>query len=122
MAEITIREYAAKIGKGYDAVRRRVYEGRLPARKVGKQWLIEEETPYLDARVKNGEMAGRVKGRAYLRPHMEERIMRAGIVDTKKYRYVYADERCHAYIKRIPLECLDTPAAIDKWEIVKVLR
>lgn len=122
MAEITIREYAAKIGKGYDAVRRRVYEGRLPARKVGVQWLIEENTPYTDARIKNGSVAGQVKGGSFLRPHMEERIIREGIVDTQKYRYIYAYEGCHAYIKRIPLKYLDTPAAIDKWEIVKVLR
>jgi len=39
------------------------------------------------------------------------KIVREGIVDTKKYRYVYRDGE----IYRIELSKLDTTAAIDGW-------
>lgn len=43
------------------------------------------------------------------------KIIREGIVDTRKYRYVYNDGNFY----RIELEKLDTTAAIDGWEEVK---
>lgn len=45
----------------------------------------------------------------------KHRIIREGIVDTKKYRYVYRDGK----IYRIELEKLDTTAAINGWKEVK---
>lgn len=43
------------------------------------------------------------------------KIVREGIVDTRKYRYVYRDGKIH----RIELSKLDTVGAIDGWEEVK---
>lgn len=45
----------------------------------------------------------------------KSRILREGIVDTRKYRYVYRDGK----IYRIELSKLDTTAAIDGWEEAK---
>ena len=52
-----------------------------------------------------------------------ERVKRERIVDTKKYRYVLdTDIRLERpLIKRLPIEELDTTAAIDGWEDVKEL-
>lgn len=52
----------------------------------------------------------------------ENRIIREGIVDTRKYRYVCNDYSDRREIKRLPIEDLDTTAAIDGWETVKVVR
>lgn len=51
----------------------------------------------------------------------ENRIIREGIVDTRKYRYVTRDYQDTIAIYRLPLELLDTTAAIDGWELVKIL-
>lgn len=52
-----------------------------------------------------------------------ERVKRERIVDTKKYRYVLdTDIRLERpLIKRLPIEDLDTTAAIDGWKVVKEL-
>lgn len=52
-----------------------------------------------------------------------ERVKRERIVDTKKYRHVLdTDIRLERpLIKRLPIEDLDTTAAIDGWEVVKEL-
>lgn len=40
------------------------------------------------------------------------RVMTGGIVDTKKYRYVYVGGK----IQRLKIEYLDTTAALTEWE------
>jgi hypothetical protein len=50
-----------------------------------------------------------------------DRIIREGAVDTDKYRYLCETDNKGARIKRLPLDILDTTAARDGWEIVKVL-
>lgn len=52
-----------------------------------------------------------------------EKVKRERIVDTKKYRYVLdTDIRLERpLIKRLPIEDLETTAAIDGWEVVKEL-
>lgn len=53
-----------------------------------------------------------------------DRVVREGLIDTRKYRYV-----AHVYpaggimVRRIPLAYLDTTAALDRknWELVGVL-
>ena len=52
----------------------------------------------------------------------ETRVIRLGIVDTKLYRYIYKDFDDHAEIQRLPLRLLDTTAAVDGWETVKVYK
>ena len=46
-----------------------------------------------------------------------------GIVDTRKYRYVYryaySNSGFTSWIDRLPIDWLDTTRAIDGWETVK---
>lgn len=59
-----------------------------------------------------------------------EKVIRNGIVDTKKYRYTtkevnYYSEAKDAYIQelhvvRLPLDLLDTTAALTEWETVYI--
>ena len=44
-----------------------------------------------------------------------------GVVDTRKYRYVYRNDGTSAWIDRLPIIWLDTTHAINKWETVKRL-
>lgn len=57
MAELlSVREYAAEVGKDGGNIRRLITAGRIPAVKVGNQWCIEAGTPYPeDKRVKSGK-------------------------------------------------------------------
>ena len=54
------------------------------------------------------------------------KVIRDGIVDTKTYRYIRKDvtglTEQWMEIRRIPLSALDTTAAIDGWETVKVIK
>ena len=42
-----------------------------------------------------------------------------GVVDTRKYRYVYRNDGASAWIDRLPIDWLDTTHAIDGWKTVK---
>lgn len=48
------------------------------------------------------------------------RVKREGIVDTRKYRYAGGEAGGEYTIKRIDIDLLDRPAALDrnKWQIV----
>ena len=50
MSLITLKEYASRIGKDPVVVRQKILRGNLPAQKIGRDWLIEEDTPYTDLR------------------------------------------------------------------------
>jgi len=53
---IPINEYAAKIGKAPTTVRQKCQRGTLPgAVKIGRDWLIPENAPYPDERIKTGQ-------------------------------------------------------------------
>ncbi len=56
-----------------------------------------------------------------MKQELIDRIIREGAVDTDKYRYRYESDNKGARIKRLPLDMLDTTAAINGWEVVKVL-
>ena len=59
---IPLPEYAAKVGRGCSAVRRKCLRGTLPgAVKIGRDWLIPENAPYPDNRVRTGEYKNRRK-------------------------------------------------------------
>lgn len=53
------------------------------------------------------------------------RVYAEGVVDTKKYRYktvwaeIYGEQRLQ--VVRLPLEYLDTTAALTEWEVVETL-
>jgi hypothetical protein len=47
-----------------------------------------------------------------------EKVLYMGTVDTKKYRYkVGQDVDGNTIIRRLPIEYLDTTAALDGWEV-----
>lgn len=56
----------------------------------------------------------------------ERKVLDERIVDTKAYRYIvtekYDGESQWAEIQRLPINKLDTVAAIDGWETVKVIK
>lgn len=57
--------------------------------------------------------------------NVRERVLDGEIVDTEEYRYVLKHcgdhEKQWAEIRRLPLEYLDTTAALDSWETVEVI-
>lgn len=42
---LSVSEYAAKTGKDSGNLRKLIAQGRLPAQKIGHQWVIDEDTP-----------------------------------------------------------------------------
>lgn len=56
----------------------------------------------------------------------ERKVLAKRIVDTKQYRYTvkdcYDSDKQWAEIRRIAIDKLDTTAAIDGWETVKIIR
>lgn len=61
-----------------------------------------------------------------MKKEFENRVLNERIVDTAQYRYAVAECRDAGSqwleIRRLPLDKLDTTAAIDGWETVKVIR
>lgn len=52
---ITIKKYAALRGKNYETARKMAYRGGFKtAQKIGRDWLIDEDEPWPDRRVKSG--------------------------------------------------------------------
>lgn len=53
---ISVSEFAAKFGKDTGNVRRLIQQGRIPAQKIGSQWVIPSDAePPEDKRVKSGK-------------------------------------------------------------------
>lgn len=53
---VPIAQYAERLGITANAIRRRCLRGTLPgAVKIGRDWLIPENAPYPDYRVKTGK-------------------------------------------------------------------
>ena len=50
-----------------------------------------------------------------------DRVIRVGVVDTKAYRYVYRVDKTRAVVERLPINQLDTTAALEPWEVVEVI-
>lgn len=56
MALISLAEYAKKHGKIPDTIRQMALRGKFQtAHKIGRNWVIDEDEPYIDRRVKSGE-------------------------------------------------------------------
>lgn len=56
---LSVSEWCAIHGKDPGNVRRLIQQGRIPAQKVGNQWVISAETqPPADRRVKSGKYKG----------------------------------------------------------------
>lgn len=53
---LSVSEWAEKYGKDHAAVLRLIYDGRIPAIKIGNQWAIPADVePPPDKRVKSGK-------------------------------------------------------------------
>ena len=53
---ISVTEYSKKTGKDVGNIRRLIIAGRLPAVKIGNQWVIDEDTAFpTDKRIKSGK-------------------------------------------------------------------
>lgn len=53
---LSVTEWANKYGKDRSAVLRLIYDERIPATKIGNQWVIPADaTPPPDKRVKSGK-------------------------------------------------------------------
>ena len=56
---ISLAEYAARHGKEASTVRQMAERGGFKtARKIGRNWAIEESEPYPDRRIKSGKYVG----------------------------------------------------------------
>ena len=56
MAMISLKEYAQRHGKNPTGLRYKAAQGRFKtAVKVGRDWIIDEDEPWEDRRVKNGK-------------------------------------------------------------------
>lgn len=56
---ISLVEYAARHGKTDSAARRMAMNGGFEtAKKIGRNWVIEEDEPWPDKRVKTGKYIG----------------------------------------------------------------
>lgn len=64
MALILLKEYAIKLGRDPVVVTQKAARGTFKtARKIGRQWFIEEDEPYSDARVTSGKYIGQSRRR-----------------------------------------------------------
>lgn len=56
MALITLKEYAINKGKDLRTLQRKAQTGGFnTAKKMGNIWVIEEDEPFIDRRVKSGK-------------------------------------------------------------------
>lgn len=61
--KITIKEYAERNGRAPVSARQMAARGGFKtAAKVGRDWLIDEDEPYPDGRMKSGKFVGWRKG------------------------------------------------------------
>ena len=56
MALILLKEYAERVGRDSNTVLQKAKRGNLPsARKIGRQWFIDENEAYTDNRITTGK-------------------------------------------------------------------
>lgn len=55
MSLIPLKQWAERVGINPASARQKAIRGNLPAVKMGRDWLIEEDTPNTDGRVKSGK-------------------------------------------------------------------
>ena len=62
---ITVSEYAKRNGVSPSTIRHRIARGSTPAVKPGHDWLIDEDTPYIDGRETSGKYKNWRKKKEY---------------------------------------------------------
>jgi len=56
VALITIKEYAARHGRDHRTALQKAQRGKFEtAKKLGRDWVIDEDEPYVDCRIKSGK-------------------------------------------------------------------
>lgn len=66
MGMITLKEYALRHGKDISSARYKALRGTFQtARKIGRDWFIDEDEPYEDKRIKTGAYIGFKYGYQY---------------------------------------------------------
>lgn len=85
---ISLAEYAAKHGVKQATVRQKILRGNLEAQKIGRNWVIEEDTPYIDTRVKSGK---------YVDWRKPKKIMNNKGIQTDAFLYVNIKESAVFY-------------------------
>lgn len=74
MALITLKEYAEKLGKNPTVCRQKAIRGTFKtAVKRGRDWWIDEDEPYTDARIKNGNYIDFRYGYKYQKERIERK-------------------------------------------------
>lgn len=74
MALITLKEYAERCGRSLVTVRQKMYRGGFKtACKIGRQYFIDENEPYIDERVITGDYVGFHEGYAGWKKVQEQR-------------------------------------------------
>ena len=89
MSLISVTEYAMKNNKDPGNIRRLLAEGRLQGMKIGKQWVLDEDTQYpADQRVISGIYKNSRKKRYF----NSDRILSSSVVELiKELRVVYGN-------------------------------
>ncbi len=54
---ISLAEYAARHHIDASTVRKKILAGNFPATKIGRNWCVEDSTPWVDLRCKRAEEA-----------------------------------------------------------------
>ena len=74
MALITLKEYAKRCGRSLVTVRQKMHRGGFKtACKLGRQYFIDEDEPYIDERVTSGDYVGFHEGYAGWKKVQEQR-------------------------------------------------
>ena len=55
MAMIPLKQWALNVGIDPSTARHKAARGTVPAVKMGRDWFIEEDTPNIDNRIKDGK-------------------------------------------------------------------
>ena len=55
---IPLKEWAARVGIDPSNARHKIARGTLTAVKIGRDWLIEENTSNIDCRISSGKYIG----------------------------------------------------------------
>lgn len=110
--KIPIKEYAEKIGKDYGYLLRKCRAGGFEtAIKIGTQWFIDADEPYIDRRIKSG---GYVKIRQADHPVMRRNKYgprNSSLHDIYLYKLLHPD----ASISEIATALGISTATVSKW-------
>lgn len=72
---ITLKEYAIRNGRNIRGTRNKACAGDFKtARKMGRDWIIDENEPYVDQRVTDGKWVGYVRKRSYVKKGEKQEV------------------------------------------------